>query len=682
MNRFGPHAQSNHIDNWPAAVAEMHPGSWFKFMDDVAMAEVVKIVNPEVKVLARFHRDPMQQFSLNFNETMQRARDFIGTWLNESFMLASPYIDAVEDFNEYWASTHTPEETAARIQWVQCLLRVWATEILTEPEYAALYRIKWCLANAAVGNDIPWQVVEAAVNADSGPHYIGYHGYVSVVSTDYQPTEEEQGIIIPGERSPNEFFWGSGRVLIADDDIYKPRGLYPRYIFTEGGLVRDANGKANLMPNDGWRDPRVTNGNMDRYVELMSEVSDHFRAWNQINDDRLEGYVYFTSGEGHWPGFNLNGNELYEIIVRTGDFEGTPPLIEPPPPVAYEVNGTDISHWQGQLDGEISFENGNKFIIIKASDGYVINAAAGQANQKIDPRFAEFTEEAVVSGHLVGAYHFFQPDIDATEQALTFLAALDLVEAQNLPPVLDLEVQEPYALSLYQDAVLEWLNIVEDQTGMVPMIYTNVSFYNRNLNDARFDRYKIWIAFWDSHASKPSLPFRRDTWEFWQWTSLGNGAANGVQSATIDLNRFNGTSYELSDKYLENWLRPVMPPPPPPPPPPDPCPIREQYPRVVHVFPSYLPMHLIEEGLRTAIESRQTVTWSYDDAGATPCEDNTAVLWYIPEEDKTKYSDWFSRWYPNTLLAFPEITPAPAPATNSFIPWWQKIKKFLLRLRR
>lgn len=715
MNRYGPHAQSNQIQNWPHAVSLMRDRAWFKFLDDVGMAKDAKVANPKIKVVARFHRDWMQQFSLDENETRDRARAFIETWLNESFMYAAPHIDAIEDFNEYWAASHTIEETAARILWVQTLLQVWEDDILSDSRYDSLARIKWCLGNAAVGNDIPWQVAQAATTVASGPHYLGYHGYVSVVSKDYVPSasliEEAPhpdayrdtfrvGDIpywinpypfpntreatsselksaasepVPGERSPDEFTWGSGRILFADIHEYQPLGIRPRYIITEGGLVRDENGRAHLMPNDGWQHPLCVDGNMDRYVELMSEVSDLYRNWNYNNNDRLEGYVFFTSGEGHWPGFNLNGGELTEIIEETAAFEGTPT----PLPV-YEVNGLDISHWQGALDGEIARENGNEFIIAKASDGFVMNPDSGQP--LVDPFFAEFTEEAAAWGHLVGAYHYFQPSVSATMQALAFLSALEMVEQQNLPPVLDLEADVDMSRGDFQYMVLEWLNIVEDQTGQIPMLYTNVSYYNLWLSDPRFDRYPLWIANYSSHASMPSLPFRRHTWTLWQWSPEGNGGINGVTSAYVDLNRFNGDLDTFLEKYSENWLAPTSPPIPPPS---DPCQIREQYVRVVHVIRPNATKEQKQFVFDSVSNNLQTITFSYDDAGATPCIDNTAVLWYIDEDERPDLEAWFAEFYPNTSLAFVgrryDNVSGTTTTPSNFLPWWKRI---WLRLRR
>jgi len=722
MNRFGPHAQSNQINEWPHTVARMQDNSWFKFVDDVSMSKTAKAANPNVKVVARFHRDHMQQFSLDPVETRNRARAFIISWLNDSFVEFAPYIDAVEDFNEYWAASHTAEQTQARILWIDQLMWVWENVVL--PDFPSFERIKWCLGNAAVGNDIPWQVARTATQADSGPHYLGYHGYVSVVSKDWTPfaiesltrmapkyretfrdgnnpysiepfsydgqtistsmLEATRAAVVPGERSPDEFIWGSGRILFADEHHYKPRGYSPNYIITEGGLVRDLNGQAWLQPNDGWRHQQVTGSDMDRYVELMSEVSWLYQDWNNRNNDRLKGYVYFTSGAFDWPGFLLNGGELMDIIERTGAFPGTSPMPDPEPepqPTHYPVNGLDISHWQGSFDGEISFENGNLFVIIKATDGFIMDMN-NQHNPNLDPNFEMFTKEAVLSNHKVGAYHFFQPSRPAVAQAMSFLNAISLVEEQNIPPVLDLEGDVNLSTGVFQDMVLEWLNIVEDQTGQIPMLYTNVSFYDRWLSNPKFDRFPLWIANYRGISSRPSLPSRRDTWDIWQWTSQGNGGANGVGSAYVDQNRFNGNVLKFLGKYEDNWLAPTPPPPPPPPPPPNPCQIREQYDRVVHVINPRATAEQRQYVYDTVANNLQTVTFSYDDAGATPCINNTAVLWFLTEQEKPEYEAWFAEFYPNTSLAIVSTVDEYA-ATNAgssnLLSLWQKV---LLRLRR
>jgi hypothetical protein len=44
--------------------------------------------------------------------------------------------------------------------------------------------------------------------------------------------------------------------------------------------------------------------------------------------------------------------------------------------------------------------------------------------------------------------------------------------------------------------------------------------------------------------------------------------------------------------------------------------------------------------------------FSYDDAGATPVSDNTAVLWDIPPEQQRGYVLWFANFYKDTQVEF------------------------------
>ena len=388
MNKRGPHFQSNNVDSWPAAVAQMARGAWVKIMDDVNMALTAKQANPNVNVVVRFWRDHMQQFGLDREETRQRVRDFLRSWLNESFLLMSPNIDAVEGFNEYLAVSQNPNEIAARIMWVEEFINIWQNEVLDV--FPNLAHIDLCVANTAVGNDIPWQIANLAYQND---YYIGYHGYTSIVSKDYQemqkfgaPYREDYirpnfraannpmyypdthpqwyrphiGIapdayfaIVAGERSPNEEIWGSGRVLQQDIYDYQPRGIYPKYLFTECGLVRDLNGRGWLQPNDGWKHPQVAGGDQNRYLDLEEEVNVYDSIWNANNGGRLHGRVYFTSGANDWPDFDINGSELNYLMASMAQYSNAPnPPQPPPPPPPPPPDPTTVPFANGGFEGE------------------------------------------------------------------------------------------------------------------------------------------------------------------------------------------------------------------------------------------------------------------------------------------------------------------------------------------
>lgn len=82
---------------------------------------------------------------------------------------------------------------------------------------------------------------------------------------------------------------------------------------------------------------------------------------------------------------------------------------------------------------------------------------------------------------------------------------------------------------------------------------------------------------------------------------------------------------------------------------------REQYQREYLVAP---PDATLEQWLaicRKAYGLKQTVGFSYDDAGCGDLARKTAILYDIPQEKWTDYMDWYAKHYPQTNVTFREI---------------------------
>ncbi len=114
----------------------------------------------------------------------------------------------------------------------------------------------------------------------------------------------------------------------------------------------------------------------------------------------------------------------------------------------------------------------------------------------------------------------------------------------------------------------------------------------------------------------------------------------------------------LADMVAQEW-QPGTSPPPPPPPPPDPKgEPRVQYGRTVLVIP---PSYTIEEAhavLDEAWSNRNSVGWSYDDAGIGDLERRTAILYGIPAgEEQQAMTAWFDIHYTGTVIEFTDVAP-------------------------
>ena len=192
------------------------------------------------------------------------------------------------------------------------------------------------------------------------------------------------------------------------------------------------------------------------------------------------------------------------------------------------VQGIDVSHFQGDVDWQQVARAGMSFAFAKATEGITYT----------DPRFAANWAGIQAAGLLRGAYHFFEANDDAAAQAQHFLATVQLA-AGDLPPVLDVETTAGMSNSQIWSGVSTWLQLVEQETGRQPLLYTAPGFWNAHQPDLALTRYPLWLA---DYATQPTLPTGWTSWLFWQHSQTGSVA--GVTGA-VDLDLFSGTVEQL-----------------------------------------------------------------------------------------------------------------------------------------
>ena len=197
-------------------------------------------------------------------------------------------------------------------------------------------------------------------------------------------------------------------------------------------------------------------------------------------------------------------------------------------PEEYPIHGIDVSKYQ-QI---IAWEAVNAMQVKKIKLGFVfIKATEGIGNT--DPQFRRNWKRSREAGMIRGAYHFFVATKDGRAQAENFIKAVDL-KIGDLPPVLDIEQTYGVSKSVIKREVKKWLDMVEINYNVKPIIYTNVDFYKQTL-DSAFDSYPLWVA----HYYQPQQPRITRDWIFWQHND--NGRVNGVLSP-VDFNVFSGDS--------------------------------------------------------------------------------------------------------------------------------------------
>ncbi len=206
-------------------------------------------------------------------------------------------------------------------------------------------------------------------------------------------------------------------------------------------------------------------------------------------------------------------------------------------PVNYPIHGIDVSKYQNIIDWPSVKE-------MKVSDvqvGFVfIKATEGLGNE--DAFFQRNWRKAKMAGVTRGAYHFFLATKSGKEQAENFISSVNL-ESGDLPPVLDVEQAYGVPADKLRERVKEWIDVVQNNYGIIPIIYTNVEFYKQYLKDD-FDRYPLWVA----HYLQKERPRIYRDWNFWQHSE--GGRVNGIVTK-VDFNVFNGDSVEFR-KLLVN----------------------------------------------------------------------------------------------------------------------------------
>jgi lysozyme len=161
-------------------------------------------------------------------------------------------------------------------------------------------------------------------------------------------------------------------------------------------------------------------------------------------------------------------------------------------PEGFPAFGIDVSHHQGEIDWEKLFVKERYDTII-----HFVYCKATEGSDHLDTQWKKNRAELQRLNIPNGAYHFFSPQTEPRPQAAHFLAHWKKSDL-DLPPVLDVE-SEGFSDEDLIAKMKIWLKVVEDKTGMRPIIYTSLNFFETKfIND--FKNYKFWIA---AYSRKP-----------------------------------------------------------------------------------------------------------------------------------------------------------------------------------
>lgn len=205
---------------------------------------------------------------------------------------------------------------------------------------------------------------------------------------------------------------------------------------------------------------------------------------------------------------------------------------------AFEIQGIDVSKYQGDVDWQAVASSGVRFAYIKATEG----------GDFLDDKFRQNWEMSRAAGVRRGAYHFAFWCRSGAEQAAWFVSNVPN-DPSALPPVLDVEWNPqsrtcPRKLPREQALAIMHtiLGAMERAYGKRPVIYTSVDFH-RDVLQGEFQDYPMWVR---SVKYYPTVKYGDRRWHFWQHTATGT--VPGVRGY-VDRNCYYGS---LAD--WQNWL--------------------------------------------------------------------------------------------------------------------------------
>lgn len=193
------------------------------------------------------------------------------------------------------------------------------------------------------------------------------------------------------------------------------------------------------------------------------------------------------------------------------------------------IEGVDVSHHNGTIDWNRVEAAGVRFAFIRVSDALYE-----------DTQFDRNWSEAARVGILRGAYQYFRPNKDVNAQADLLIERMGTLEANDLPPVIDVEYDGSLAPSVVAQRVRQWIDRVQAATGRTPIIYTAYYFWRDEVGNADPQGSPLWIANYG--VTCPLVPDAWSRWTFHQYSESGTVA--GI-SGDVDRDVFDGTEAEL-----------------------------------------------------------------------------------------------------------------------------------------
>lgn len=220
------------------------------------------------------------------------------------------------------------------------------------------------------------------------------------------------------------------------------------------------------------------------------------------------------------------------------------------------VEGFDVSHWQGKVNFNAIKRAGGKFAFVKATDGL----------KNIDSEFMRNWPAIFFAGIKVrGAYHYAHIESDPVQQATHYVLTVTKAGGFHKGDFAILDAEDVCAASqrIGTAATATWcrdfVETVQKLTGLPNsriLIYTGAWWWGpRAGNSTVLTNYPLWLSAYSTEAAIA----KREDWQPWRihrfWQYTDKRTVPGVGS--IDASYFNG-SYRALKKMagVRHWWLP------------------------------------------------------------------------------------------------------------------------------
>lgn len=198
------------------------------------------------------------------------------------------------------------------------------------------------------------------------------------------------------------------------------------------------------------------------------------------------------------------------------------------------LRGIDVSNHNGNINWKLVKDAGYSFAFIKSTEGCTF----------VDSFFKSNYVNSKANGIITGPYHFARPYNDPSKEAVFFVKSVKSMngfQKGDLPPVLDIEVNEGLNNHQISDWIQSFISVVKKETGLQTIIYTYLNF-SLNYIENKFANTPLWFARYDVDVPEDTAGWKR--WTFLQYTD--KGSVLGIDSDAVDLNVFYGLESDLT----------------------------------------------------------------------------------------------------------------------------------------